>query len=143
MRNIKKMLSTLLFCFSTAATALDVGVTSNAAIANPGIQSTKIKSDAENAIGQLTYHDLWRASRTLVTCGTVRIDMQGVTGDGKRNIQVQINGVRGSSTVSAALVDPELSTTAIESEQRYIIRKVRHALNESLNSGNIYEVSIT
>jgi hypothetical protein len=141
MKNIRTILITSLLTFSLSASALDISVESGSAIENMGRQTRRISSDSETAIAQLTYQDLWRAPRTLVTQGRVRIDMQGTTGEGHRNIQIQINGLKGHSTISTALVSPELSTTNHEAEQRYIIRKVRHALNESLKSGNVYKVS--
>ena len=58
-----------------------------------------------HAIAKLTYLDIWRDPRTLVDENKVHLDMQGKTGDGRRNLQVQLK--RNTKSIAAALVHPD------------------------------------
>jgi hypothetical protein len=102
------------------------------------------KAAAHEVIARLQYADLWRGAGTLHKNNLVRIDMQGtITGDPVRhNIQAQINGVRGNSTIAHADVSASLMTND-PSNQRGVAGKVISALNQSLDSGCSYRVTGT
>jgi hypothetical protein len=102
------------------------------------------RSDAQAAIAQLQYADLFRGAGTLHTSGTMRVDMQGViAGNPQRsNIQVQINGINGASTVAHADFARNLATTNAQN-QVGAANKVISALNQSLDTGRTYAVAGT
>jgi hypothetical protein len=62
------------------------------------------KTAAHEVIAHLQYADLWRGAGTLHNTQLVRVDMQGtIAGDPVRhNIQVQVNGIGGHSTIAHA-----------------------------------------
>lgn len=67
--------------------------------------------------------------------------MQGMTADGSSNLQVQINGQKGSSTIATVLVRPGVLTASTSDRQAFVARKSRNGLVESLNSMNIHSVT--
>ncbi|EGC37927.1 hypothetical protein DICPUDRAFT_91531 [Dictyostelium purpureum] len=105
--------------------------------------SSRQKKDASEAIAQLEYSKIfYNSAGTIANHGSIRIDMQGIfTHFGTRyhNIQAQINGIKGSSTVAHVSVSEESMSTKT-SEQKHVVRKVRNALLESLKSGKSYRV---
>ncbi|MCE8034447.1 MAG: hypothetical protein LPK20_13240 [Halomonas sp.] len=96
--------------------------------------------DAVTAINSLTDTAIWRGAGTIISQGTVRIDVQGYTSDGDLNLQVQINGVSGNSTVAAILVAPSVGEANTQAQHVYATRKLKNALFESMNDGDIYRV---
>lgn len=106
--------------------------------------NTKQKTDAHTAIGALEYAKIFQNnSGTISNFETMRVDMQGTfTQGGYRwhNIQVQINGISGKSTVAHANVS-EQTMTSDPVNQKGVVQKVRSALEQSLDSGKSYEVS--
>jgi hypothetical protein len=109
--------------------------------------ANNLHESSQEVIVQLDYADLWRTGRlTLYTNALVRLDQQGdyvdvdPNGGGRiYNIQVQVNGVRGNSTIAAALVYDTIQTDDPEN-QKGIVRKVVGALNQSLDTGHICTV---
>lgn len=97
--------------------------------------------DAMYAIDAIDFADVWRDSRGIVKRGEMRVDVQGRTGSQQQNLQVQLNGIKGNSTVACALVADSVGVTSIEAQQVYALRKVKNALFSSLNDGHIYRVS--
>lgn len=99
---------------------------------------------AHNIIGRVDYSDLGGGARSRVEDnGVVRVDRQGTTANGMQNIQVQLNGVTGASTVAAVLVPEAFLRDSGHGHQaagrnvarhREVERNVRRALQESLNS---------
>lgn len=65
----------------------------------------------------------------------VRIDRQGQNAAGDLNLQVQINGMQGASTIAAAII-PSRYLTGINNEHIMgeVLNKVQSALLDSLNS---------
>lgn len=106
-----------------------------------GNMNANQQHDAMHAIDAIDFADVWRAAGTIVNEGTVRVDVQGRTGNQQQNLQVQINGVQGNSTVATALVADSVGETSIEAQRVYALRKIRSALFSSLNDGHIYSVS--
>ncbi|PMR68296.1 hypothetical protein [Halomonas heilongjiangensis] len=100
-------------------------------------------ADAVAAINSLTDTAIWRGAGTIINQGTVRIDVQGYTGAGDLNLQAQINGVSGNSTVAAILVAASVAEANIPAQHVYATRKLKNALFESMNDGYIYRVSGT
>ncbi|EFA78534.1 hypothetical protein PPL_09186 [Heterostelium album PN500] len=77
----------------------------------------------------------------------IRIDNQVLPVTGFFNLQAQINGINGASTVSAVLVSPTCQPNRdkseqqqIENERKNVIRKVKDAMNKSYDTGKIYTV---
>lgn len=99
---------------------------------------------AHNIIGRVDYHDLGGGARSNVeNMDGVRVDRQGQTTNGDQNIQVQLNGRTGASTVAAVLIPGHLLRDSGHGHQaadrnrarhREVERNVRRALQESLNS---------
>ena len=100
-------------------------------------------SDAVTAINSLIDTAIWRGAGTIINHGTVRIDVQGYTGAGDLNLQAQINGVNGNSTVAAILVAASVAEANTQAQHVYATRKLKNALFESMNDGYIYRVSGT
>ncbi|MDE3205664.1 MAG: hypothetical protein KGQ66_15770 [Acidobacteriota bacterium] len=101
------------------------------------------REDAQEVINKLEYEDIWRGSKTLREAGTMRLDMQGSYSEGQftiYNLQVQVNGISGSSTVAHALVSDEVCQDD-PANQRGVVNKVIGALNQSLDTGSTYSVT--
>jgi len=101
---------------------------------------------AREAIDNLQYADVFRGAKSKVSqdaAKTMRVDVQGdVTETGspiKKNIQVQVNGVSGHSTVAAVLVSTS-ATTADPTNRLGVERLVKKALRWSLTSKSVIEV---
>jgi hypothetical protein len=79
--------------------------------------------------------------------GGIRIDRQGQSSNGEQNIQVQVNGVNGNSTVATVLIpDRYLGNNLRPESRREVERLVRHALYRSLgdfesNDPKIYRLA--
>jgi hypothetical protein len=97
-----------------------------------------IHADAVVVINALTYDHLWGGAGTLVNAPRARLDLQGYTGNGSMNLQVQVNGVAAPSTMATALVAPTCIALPPPSPRRIpqqteIHRVVKSALFDSLN----------
>lgn len=108
-----------------------------------GNMNANQQNAAMHAIDAIDFADVWRGAGTIVNQGGVRVDVQGRTGSQQQNLQVQINGVQGNSTVSTALIADSVGETSIEAQRVYALRKIKNALFSSLNDGHIYGVSGT
>lgn len=99
---------------------------------------------AYNVIAQLDYTDLWLGPGTLRSNQLMRVDMQGqIAGPPvQSNLQVQINGVQGRSTVAHAIVSASIMTNNQQNQQG-ARNKVVEALNKSLDDGHGYTVNGT
>ncbi|MBN1205591.1 MAG: hypothetical protein JXB05_11795 [Myxococcaceae bacterium] len=69
-------------------------------------------ADAVTAINALNYANLWAAAGTQTNVGTMRVDFQGLTGTGQANLQLQVNGVGGHTTVACILINPTAQAVA-------------------------------
>lgn len=124
---------------------MPITVVQGNAIPNLAVNVTQAqKTAAQNVIALLQYDDLFRAAGTLRNVPVMRVDMQGVIpGPPQRsNIQVQINGVNGHSTVAHADFSRVLAT-ANPPNQTGALNRVISALNQSLDSGRSYIVAGT
>ncbi len=103
------------------------------------------RSSAQNVIAQIDYAMIWLGAGTLVDNGVMRVDMQGTFNSGGQlyqNLQVQVDGVAGASTVAHANVCHTLMT-ADPQNQVGVANKVISALNQSLDTACSYTVTGT
>lgn len=126
-----------------------VSIVQNGPIPNyyTGLNAAR-RTAAQNVIAQLQYADLWRGAGTLYTNDLMRIDMQGLIPahggtPAQSNIQVQVNGVTGHSTVAHANVSYSLNGITNAENQQGAANQVISALNRSLDSGYSYSVTGT
>jgi muconolactone delta-isomerase len=124
---------------------MPVTITQGAAINNYLAPNQARKTSTQNVVAQIQYADIWRGAGTLRNNGVMRVDMQGqIAAAGgvpaRQNIQVQVNGVAGHSTVAHADVSHSLQTND-PINQRGVVNKVISALNQSLDSGRSYTVT--
>lgn len=103
-----------------------------------------IRNDAHDAIGALQYTDLFRAAGTLTQSNTIRIDMQGHfqrNGLEWSNIQAQVNGINGNSTVAHIEVSNAGANINDPTNQCGFANRVRSALEQSLDNGTTFQVT--
>lgn len=96
-----------------------------------------IHADAVSCINQLVYGGLWGAAGNLINETTTRLDLQGYTGTGQMNLQVQVNGVGHPGTIATVLVANTVVAVLPPSprsvpQQTEIVRKIKSALFNSL-----------
>jgi hypothetical protein len=107
------------------------------AIAGIIVPNAGQRDDCQAVIAQLVFADLGRGAGTLHTVGAARLDMQGHNAAGAANLQVQI-GVR---TAACALVAATIQAIPNPTNQQGGANAAISALNQSLDSGNIWTVS--
>ncbi len=97
-------------------------------------------NNAVAAINSLVYAHLWAGAGTQVTVGNVRIDVQGTTGAGQNNLQIQINGVPSPSTIATVLINPTAvallppaNAVRVAAQETEILRRSKSAFFDSLN----------
>ena len=93
---------------------------------------------AREAIDALQYADLFRTQVSKVrqdAARTMRVDIQGdIVGPPlMKNIQVQVNGVNGSSTVAVAIISTS-TETADPVNRQGVLNMAKKALNKSLDT---------
>jgi len=96
-------------------------------------------ADASACIHALTYPDVWGPVGQIASIGTARLDLQGYTGAGHANLQIQRNGVGAPSTMSTVLVNPTAQSVVNPgprrtAQQAEILRHVKTALFRSLDA---------
>ena len=113
-------------------------------ISNYFTSNARLRSASQNVIAQLQYSDLWRNAGTLRRNEEMRVDMQGhISGPPiKYNIQVQVNGISGNSTVAHVIVSSSIQCDD-PANQKGALRAVIAALNKSLDTGKSYTVTGT
>ena len=130
---------------------MPIQITQNENIPNifpgsPEIFNKDKKESVYNVIGMLEYNQIFQnRSGTLQKNKDMRIDMQGTfvkLDQTFHNLQVQVNGVNGSSTVAHANVSESIMTDN-EDNQKGVLRKVQSALNQSFDDGYSYTVTGT
>lgn len=97
--------------------------------------------DGNSAIAALDFAELYRKPPFRITKGSVRLDAQGLNSDGDANLQIQLNGVSGKSTIAHVQVAAELGGASTPDRAKYVQRKVRGALLKSMETGRSYTVS--
>ena len=101
----------------------------------PPNQNQRNKSN--DVIAKLVYLDLWRGAGTLHTNDVMRVATRGTfVNDGVtyHNIQVQVNGKQGKSTVAHVNVADTIASENIGSQEE-AVNEVIAALNQSLATG--------
>ncbi len=123
---------------------MPITVVQGGAIANYHQPSNAQKNSSHDVIAKLQYADLWRGAGTLRDNGVMRVDMQGhIPGPPiQYNIRVQVDGMRGNSTVAHANVSSSIQSDD-PANQQGALNKVISALNQSLDSGHSYTVAGT
>ncbi|EFA86137.1 hypothetical protein PPL_00698 [Heterostelium album PN500] len=129
---------------------LQISLVEGGPIRNKG--SFTNRNAVTNEVALLQFNLIFRNRLTDITNSAgrrtpIRIDNQGTTSTGFFNLQAQINGINGASTVSAVLVSPTCQPNRdkseqqqIENERKNVIRKVKDAMNKSYDTGKIYTV---
>lgn len=112
--------------------------TTNNIIRGRIIPNGKQRQDCQAVIVKLTFADYGRGAGTLHKEGAARLDMQGRTATGA-NIQVQI----GDLTVAAALIDDTVLATTDPINRIGASRAGISALNQSMDSGQVWSVTGT
>ena len=102
-----------------------------------GQPTPRQRSDCHEVIAQLDFADLGRGAGTLHEFGQVRLDLQGRTGAGDVNLQVQI----GRATVAAALIAHTVLGAGDEANRRGAASAAISVLNQSLDSGTIWHLA--
>ncbi|KNC88418.1 hypothetical protein [Trabulsiella odontotermitis] len=97
------------------------------------------RRDCQDVIAMLDFADLGRGPMTLHQSGVARLDLQGITAAGVVNIQVQI----GNASVAAALIAPTVLAITDPANQRGGARGAISVLNQSLDSGTIWQLTGT
>ncbi len=118
------------------------------AIPNGVVYNAAQRTDALTAIGQVQLADVWRGPQANPIANTVRVrvDSQGNNAAGRANLQAQLNGVNGNSTIAHVLVDASVGAAggqAQAAQQLYAIRQIRGALQNSLTNGTTYTLTGT
>ncbi|URD53706.1 CVNH domain-containing protein [Chroococcidiopsis sp. CCNUC1] len=99
--------------------------------------NAQLLRSAEVVIASLRFEHLrgGASSHIVQDVGHIRIDRQGQTANGDQNIQVQVNGLRGDSTIATVLIPARyLGNNLNIHSQREVANQVRLALRRSLAS---------
>src|SRR4051794_1634003 len=72
-----------------------------------GVLTERVIKDAENLIGRLAFGELFGPTGTVAKLRSCRLDRQPPPPGGS-NIQVQLNGFRGKSTVAICVIDAKV-----------------------------------
>jgi len=108
-------------------------------INNRGIPNQAQRSSAYDVIAMLDYTDLWLGLGTIHKDANVRVDQQP-HGPNQRNIQVQINGIVGNSTIAHTVLSTTVQTND-PTNQVGVANKVISALNQSLDTAQSFSVA--
>ncbi len=105
--------------------------------------NSKQRVDCQAVINKLSFADLGRGGGsakkglTMHEKGVARLDMQGTTSDGGKNIQCQI----GDSTAAAVIVSKSVLAEKDGANQRGIAKAAVSALQQSLDTGYVFNVT--
>ncbi|KAM9961036.1 hypothetical protein ACTFIW_010210 [Dictyostelium discoideum] len=142
--NSNKLLLLLIIVLLSISYSLAVIVSQQGGDIPNGVNSNnKNKKDLASAADQLQYANIFRnGAGTIANEGSVRIDMQGVfTQNGQRwhNLQAQLNGVKGKSTIAHVQVAENAMTSNVAG-QTQVTNTVITAMMSSYTSGKTYSV---
>ncbi|KAN0027606.1 hypothetical protein ACTFIU_010577 [Dictyostelium citrinum] len=141
--NPNKLLLLVIFFLSISYSLAVVVSQQGGNIPNAAASNNRNKKDLQSAAEELQYADIFRnGAGTIANEGTVRIDMQGVfTQNGQKwhNLQGQLNGVKGKSTIAHVQVS-ENAMTDNKAQQTNVANIVIKAMMDSYNSGKTYSV---
>ncbi|KAK5576177.1 hypothetical protein RB653_007318 [Dictyostelium firmibasis] len=112
-------------------------------IPNGSASNNRNKKDLQSAANDLQYANIFKnGAGTIANEGTVRIDMQGTFSSGGQkwhNLQGQLNGVKGKSTIAHVQV-AENAMTDNKAQQNALVTMVINAMMDSYTSGKTYSV---
>ena len=127
----------LVVMLHTAPAFASISTFDSGPMQNAGPLSQRYILAARRVIYKLAFTMLAGGAGTIVNDDdrVVRIDRQGQNAAGDLNLQVQINGMQGASTIAAAII-PSRYLTGINNEHIMgeVLNKVQSALLDSLNS---------
>lgn len=124
-------------------------VDKGAAPGHPGSASANsaVKVEAMSLISELTLDRMFGEAGTIRSLHYCRIDRQPPPAGGA-NIQVQLNGLTGDSTISTCIVHLSVLASLAtwpqglrEHQDGWLTRQIRIALTKSLESGHIFHLS--
>lgn len=124
-------------------------VDKGAAPGHPGSASvmSAVKDEAMSLISDLTIDRMFGEAGTIHSLRYCRIDRQPPPAGGA-NIQVQLNGLTGDSTISTCIVHSSVLASLAawpqglrEHQDGWLTRQIRIALTNSLESGHILHLS--
>jgi hypothetical protein len=99
--------------------------------------NAKQRKECQALINQIKFADLGRSAKTLYKSAGARLDMQGSTSDGGKNLQVQI----GDDTAAAALLAKTVLAEKDATNQKGVANATISALQQSLDSGYVFKVT--
>ncbi|HEU0012566.1 MAG TPA: hypothetical protein VFQ45_02745 [Longimicrobium sp.] len=105
-------------------------------IKNGSLTNSKMRKEAAELIGQVDYAGIWRGAGTIAKSDTMRIDNQGKTSGGAANLQIQV----GSGTIAHVQVSAACDGLS-GGQADAVANTTRQALQDSVNSGNRYDVT--
>lgn len=115
-------------------------------IPNLAVFNNAQRTDANTVFNAMQLADVWRSGVKIADSPTVRLDSQGNDANGRANLQAQLNGVNGASTIAHVLVDASVGGVggqAQAAQTLYATRQIVGALINSLRSGTTYTVTGT
>jgi hypothetical protein len=116
---------------------------------HPGSASVNsaVKVEAMSLISELTIDRMFGEASTIRSLRFCRIDRQPPPAGGA-NIQVQLNGLTGDSTISTCIIHSSVLASLAtwprglrEHQDGWLARQIRIALTNSLESGHILHIS--
>lgn len=96
--------------------------------------------DANKAISQLTYENIWKLPPFRMEVGTITQDIRAVIEGGGRNWQIYVNGINGNCIIASVMVQENLATASSE-KWPYILSMVKRAFELSINKGQVMNVN--
>lgn len=132
---ITAFICALVVMFYTTSAFASISTYNVGPMRNPGPLSQRHILAAQRVIAQLVFSVLAGGPGTILDDDVVRIDRQGQTAAGDLNLQVQIDGIQGSSTIAAALIPNRyFNGVTNPGTMAEVQRVVRSALVKSLES---------
>jgi hypothetical protein len=106
----------------------------------------RVIKDAENLVGRLAFGELLGPTGTIARLRSCRLDRQPPPPGGS-NIQVQLNDVRGKSTVATCVIDAKVISSMSDwpsglqrHQQEWLLRQIRVALHWSLEKKRMFRI---
>lgn len=115
---------------------------------HPGLETVSIavRAEASVHISKLLFGQLYGNARKIYEHDLCRIDRQPPPSGGS-NLQVQLNGVHGDSSIATCVIASSIFETIEDwpsglrlHQEGWLLRRVRIALTESLRNGHIYRI---
>lgn len=118
-----------------------ITINDTGSIQNAGNGSDQNRQDAQSAIAQLSFPDIWRTPLFRITSGTVELRVDGVTADGGRIWSVVISDMNSNNVLAYTQVQGNLATASTSDRQAYVQQMVCRALAQSLQTGRNTDVA--